>query len=405
MQGEFDDEHDCFLVGSPFEMEMRDDPQDVRFREVKVAGERNTPVKFNIQKALLKDYGAEIGQHFDLIEEFKRSSAPCLLEIDNQLGCLLYSLGNCLFGFQGDAAYKLLTGELPVDGGIKSEVSFHRNFGAVVRYIKLTACNLILCAGKKLIVFDRKRFLASAGRDDPMAEVELPFEGENEFVRQVGAHNKAGPLPTVLVVTSSEQLLEMTLSASTQVRRVCGDKIRSAVYDETAEFIIALPNANDDANEKVVPHVAFFESGHVDKKLSTLTLDFPREIKRNFFRTFFITDFQCGSYFIASCFYASDDARAENSGLGLVFAINQDLHPKVTMDELKAKKSIQYLYRADIHHKVDTDEDGQIPISRQAWVLAPSAQVAGRLCVLLMNHEGNPFFMNKVTSENKIQAL
>lgn len=77
-----------------------------------------------------------------------------------------------------------------------------------------------------------------------------------------------------------------------------------------------------------------FKSGQVPsfQSIKELKLDFPKEIKRNEFQTYFITEFEQGTAFIYSAFFTSDEDRDGNVGTPLIFIINQDLNLSTNLE-------------------------------------------------------------------------
>lgn len=116
-------------------------------------------------------------------------------------------------------------------------------------------------------------------------------------------------------------------------------------------------------------------------------------MKRNYYRTLYISEFQNGTYFVFSTFFESDSQKAENIGMPIIFAITQDLTPEVTMDQLKQSETIHYFYNTDILHNDDSDD--KIPIIKPCWFKNRNPRASQDLCVLAMNHATKPYLISK----------
>jgi hypothetical protein len=89
-------------------------------------------------------------------------------------------------------------------------------------------------------------------------------------------------------------------------------KLRSAIYNQSGTFIIGLPNEGSEDQD----HIHVFKAGELQNlaKLTSIKLDFADEIKRNHFRTYFITEYEHGVAFIYGAFYKDDESKDDNIG-------------------------------------------------------------------------------------------
>lgn len=68
-----------------------------------------------------------------------------------------------------------------------------------------------------------------------------------------------------------------------------------------------------------------FKSGNLDQKINSIKLWYPQEIKRNYFKTYYMSEFENGTSFIYSSFFESDDDKDELCGMTLVFVLNSEI--------------------------------------------------------------------------------
>lgn len=192
----------------------------------------------------------------------------------------------------------------------------------------------------------------------------------------------------MLLTTSDQQLWEFKDST---LKKVTDLPVRSAIYNQTGEFIIALTYNNDS-------HITFFKNG---KEAGKLKLDFAEDVKRNLYWTYFITEFQHGTSFIYSAFFEDDDKLDGKIGTPLIFAVNVDLNPMTSMAQLKSKEGdIQFYYSTDIKHNYD--EEDNLPIIKPCWI--EGALAVEKVCLISLNHQTRPYIMIKDTKTKKITA-
>jgi hypothetical protein len=141
-------------------------------------------------------------------------------------------------------------------------------------------------------------------------------------------------------------------------------KLRSAIYNQSGAFIIGLPRKDSDDED----HIYVFKAGELKNLavLKSIKLDFPQEMQRNHFRTYFMTEYEHGVAFIYAAFYTDDGDQACNVGTPLIFIIGEDITNTTSFERLKP--SIQYFYNTDTVHNNDEDEYCQIPIAKACWL-------------------------------------
>lgn len=81
-------------------------------------------------------------------------------------------------------------------------------------------------------------------------------------------------------------------------------------------------NRKDEGPNK--PHISIIKSGENSEIINEIKIDFPNEIKRNEYQTYFITEYEEGSCFIYAAFFANDGDKEGNVGTPLVFIFNKD---------------------------------------------------------------------------------
>jgi hypothetical protein len=71
-----------------------------------------------------------------------------LMEVDNEIGCLMYALGKCVFVIMGQSAYDLITGNFkPGTFDAKRAVKFFKTFPSNIRQFKITKQSIIVNFG------------------------------------------------------------------------------------------------------------------------------------------------------------------------------------------------------------------------------------------------------------------
>jgi hypothetical protein len=154
-------------------------------------------------------------------------------------------------------------------------------------------------------------------------------------------------------------------------------KIRSAIYSQDFNCIIALPNLEDDEQ----PHIHFY--GPKGELLGSMKFDFAKEMKSNYFRTYFITEYINSTSFIYGAFFQDDGAKEDNIGTPLIFTLNCPIDEKTKFEDIKGQEgAIQYYFNTDIEHNNDDDNDGGIPIVKPVWLHAPRSDANERVCLL-----------------------
>jgi hypothetical protein len=166
----------------------------------------------------------------------------------------------------------------------------------------------------------------------------------------------------ILITDSNQKLYEYTNDRLSTYEGPI--KLRSAIYNQSGAFIIGLPNEDSEDQD----HIHVFKAGELQNlaMLKSIKLDFPQEVRRNHFRTYFITEYEHGVAFIYGAFYATDDNRDDNLGTPLIFTVGEDITDATSFERLKP--SIQYFYDTDAEHNNDEDEDCQIPIAKACWL-------------------------------------
>jgi hypothetical protein len=265
----YDPKYDNFKLGT-FDVELVTDPAKLQFREVKLPKERGGDdtkhAITSLQKLFTSTFSEQIGPDFDLVDTFSRSGAPCLLEVCPENGILLYALSKCLFAVQGDKAHSLLTGDVDTAKlDAKDFTLFHKAFPSDIAYVKVAGSTLAIAAGPMVYFFNLKEFISGGGQIDPMAEAQLLLD-ESDFIRQISLKHDSA-----LITTSLESLFEFDF-ASKFLHKVCTEQVRSAIYNQAQDFIIALINLERDDQS----HFAFFTANAtVTQPLSAqMTLDF-----------------------------------------------------------------------------------------------------------------------------------
>ena len=164
--------------------------------------------------------------------------------------------------------------------------------------------------------------------------------GDADFIRQLVTDPAKDK---VLITTSSQNVFEFTGRHSVKLP----GKYRSAIY--SGDCIIALPAEKDH-------HIEIFKDGNA---INRITLDFPDEVKRNYYRAYSMTEYENGTAFIYTAFFTCDGDRDDNIGTPLIFVVNEDLaKPNLTIEALKSRtNAIQYFFETDILHNNDEDED------------------------------------------------
>ena len=92
-----------------------------------------------------------------MIDTFKQSVNPCLMESVNELGLLLYAFGTHLFVFEKETLYKILTGDLDAESfSIEQHCKVTKKFDDVIKYIKVTNSKeqVIVVSGQVLSFHD-----------------------------------------------------------------------------------------------------------------------------------------------------------------------------------------------------------------------------------------------------------
>lgn len=173
----------------------------------------------------------------------------------------------------------------------------------------------------------------------------VPQMQNDEFIRQIATHSDRA-----VVTTSSQNLFEFVGDKAFHIQ----GRYRSAIY--SGDRIIALPA---DKNH----HIDVIKEGKI---INQIQLDFADVVKRNFYRAYYITEYDNGTSFIYCAFYDNDSDKENNIGCPLIFVVNEDLAKDgQTIQQLKSKNNaIQYFFETDILHNNDEDEDSQIPIVR-----------------------------------------
>jgi hypothetical protein len=110
----YDEKFDCFKKDSPHEIMITREPNHIQFREVKVppelGGDGTKEVKLKLLEELSKKFKSQIGDDFDLVGEFKKSSPPNLVEYHKNFGIMFLAIGKCLFIFGQKRLFDLLNG-------------------------------------------------------------------------------------------------------------------------------------------------------------------------------------------------------------------------------------------------------------------------------------------------------
>jgi len=123
-----------------------------------------------------------------------------LLEVDNELGFVLYALGKCVFMLKGEDAFKLLTGNFdPATIDLRAAVAWHYKFEKVVKYLKITKTYIIVGAGDTIHWFDKNNPFSQ------QREMKFPLD-EGEWIRQLSSNETSHQC---LIVTSNQKLYEL----------------------------------------------------------------------------------------------------------------------------------------------------------------------------------------------------
>jgi hypothetical protein len=88
--------------------------------------------------------------------------------------------------------------------------------------------------------------------------------------------------------------------------------------------------------------------------MNSLKLDYPNEFKGNYFRAYFMTEYDNGVSFIYSAFYPDDDAKKDNIGSPLMLIVKKDVGPE-TKFEGDLKEHIEYFWETEYEHSNDED--------------------------------------------------
>ena len=69
--------------------------------------------------------------------------------------------------------------------------------------------------------------------------------------------------------------------------------------------------------------------------MNKIKLSFPSEVKRDYYKTYFITEYseesKLPTIFIYSAFYENDGNKDDNAGNLLIFIIQEDINDKITL--------------------------------------------------------------------------
>lgn len=345
-----DRDFDIFKKGTPFQVEERVGPSDLKIREVKVpetqGGDGVKEVKVLLQKTLAGAFPDLVGE-FDMIDTFKASGPPNLIQVSQEYGVLFYALGQCLFAFQAKELHDLVSGD-HAENSIKNKVLFKIKFDGVLRYLKLTREILVINFKDKVQIFKTENLIRRPNTPHLHAFT-IPNLAPPSFVRQICCHPR---MQKLLLTTSDQRLHEFDMSTS-GVKTSSSTNFRSAIYNQQGTHILALQAGESH-------HITVFEA--LDDQKGAIQLSFPQEVNRDYYRCYYMTEFEEGTSFIYSAFFKDDGDKEANLGTTIIFIVKSDVGPSTTMAALRG--SIQYYYSDDFAHMNDDDDDGCLPIIR-----------------------------------------
>ena len=83
------------MLGTPYEVTLVKEPNDIQFREVKMPGEK--PAHGKEGEHMKLNLRNMINPGYDLPSKFKHSGPINLMEFSNEYGVLFYALENTLY--------------------------------------------------------------------------------------------------------------------------------------------------------------------------------------------------------------------------------------------------------------------------------------------------------------------